>query len=59
MSTATKRVVIQVVLVLLTLILFVSLFFIGLYMGFVYFGKGHSSDVFALETWHHITDFIK
>lgn len=59
MSTATKRVVIQVVLVLLTLILFVSLFFIGLYMGFVYFGKSHSSDVFVPETWHHITDFIK
>lgn len=59
MSTATKRVVIQVVLVLLTLILFASLFFIGLYVGFVYFGKGNSSDVFASETWHHITDFIK
>ena len=59
MSSITKRILIQVLLVILTIVLLAILFFVGIHIGYVVIGKGHSSDAFKPETWQHILDFMK
>ena len=59
MSSMSKRIIIQVFLVVLTIAVLVLLFFIGIRIGYVTIGKGHASDTFKAETWQHILDFVK
>ncbi|MGF2143301.1 DNA-directed RNA polymerase subunit beta [Vagococcus fluvialis] len=59
MSSISKRIIIQVSLVILAIIMLILLFFIGVRIGYVTLGKGHPSDTFKAETWQHILDFIK
>ncbi|MGX6970758.1 DNA-directed RNA polymerase subunit beta [Vagococcus bubulae] len=59
MSSITKRVVIQFILVVFVILLLIGLFFLGIFIGYVYVGKGQSSDAFNPATWHHILDFVK
>ncbi|MGX7024797.1 DNA-directed RNA polymerase subunit beta [Vagococcus hydrophili] len=59
MGTITKRVIIQVSLVILTILIFVALFFAGIFIGYVVLGKGYKSDAFNPATWNHILDFFK
>lgn len=59
MEGIAKRVLIQVLLVILTIALLAVLFFVGVYIGFVVIGKSPSSEVFNAETWQHILDFMR
>lgn len=59
MNSITKRIVMQVSLVILTLIVLAILFFVGIYIGYVVVGKGNGSDAFSSSTWQHILDFTK
>lgn len=59
MSSITKRILIQVILVILTIVLLTILFLVGIHIGYVIIGKGSSSDAFNPDTWHHILDFMK
>ncbi len=59
MSSVTKHVIFQVILVLLTVILLFILFFSGIFIGYVFLGKGQASDAFNPATWNHILDFLK
>ncbi|MGY3703827.1 DNA-directed RNA polymerase subunit beta [Vagococcus martis] len=59
MNSITKRVLIQVLLVILLIVVLIGLFFLGIFIGYVYVGKGQSSDAFNPATWQHILDFVK
>ena len=59
MSSITKRIVIQVSLVVLALIVLAVLFFVGIYVGYTVIGKGNSADAFSSGTWQHILEFMK
>lgn len=59
MEGIAKRVLIQVLLVILTIALLAVLFFVGIYVGYVVIGKGPSTEAFNAETWEHILDFMR
>ena len=59
MSSITKRILIQCLIVVLVILLLIGLFFLGIYVGYVYVGKGQSSDAFSSATWQHILDFLR
>ncbi|WP_462258621.1 DNA-directed RNA polymerase subunit beta [Vagococcus teuberi] len=59
MNSITKRVLIQVLLVILLIAVLIGLFFLGIFIGYVYVGKGQLSDAFNPATWQHILDFVK
>ena len=59
MNSITKRIIIQVLLVILTLVVLSALFFVGIHIGYVVIGKGSREDAFNPATWQHILDFMK
>ncbi|WP_326717757.1 DNA-directed RNA polymerase subunit beta [Vagococcus jeotgali] len=59
MNPITKKVLSQLFLVILVVLVLLALFFAGLFVGYVYFGKGSSNEVFNQETWQHIIEFVK
>ncbi len=55
----SRYITITLIKIFLVILLMLILFCAGLMIGYGILGSGRMMDVFQMETWRHIVDFIK